>query len=219
MIRHKTNSKLTLSEDHYEDLVWKACHGCPHNWTEWHDQSPCILRGFIYWLYEHEPPSDEIIKQMEFPASWKCIRGEKPLALAMAVQLYSIAWSAGLQRLSLEMFQFVFDHFKKSRSVPQTILLRSLYALGESIDHLPLQKFFVDIYYKWCDEESLGLEDDYPPGFLFDILKLRAKRNKLFAGEGKEENLVLRLSDYHCDGSNEFCPTRNGDTGDTWVIR
>ncbi|KAL5415632.1 hypothetical protein PMIN03_002592 [Paraphaeosphaeria minitans] len=172
LIRHRIRSKVTVSEDRYEDIVWKACHGCPHDWRELHE-SPCILRGFIYWLYEHEVPSDEIIKQMDFPSDWNSIGGKKPLALVMAVHLYLLAWNAGLRRLSLEMLQFIFTHFKKSRSVPQTGLVRLLYSFGGRSDKMPLQKFFVDIYHKWCDEDTMGLEEEYPPRFLFDMMKLK----------------------------------------------
>ncbi|KAF2441701.1 hypothetical protein P171DRAFT_446542 [Karstenula rhodostoma CBS 690.94] len=218
-IGHKENLKTTLPEANQIDgIVWAGCIGCPHDWTRQSNESLCIFRGFIYWLHEHELPSDEMIKQMDYPTQWNEIGGDKPLALAMAVELYQQAGYYKMAKLSLEMLQFIFIHFKRCSSAPQTGLLRLVCSSGEMFGEHPLERFFVDIYYKRCDEESMGLEDDYPLGFLFSVIRLKAQRNKLFAGKGKEENMVLRLSDYHINGSEVFCPTTKEETGDTWVI-
>jgi hypothetical protein len=61
-------------------------------------------------------------------------------------------------------------------------------------------------------------EDDYLTKFLVDLLRLRTTSNKPFARKEKEDNLVIKLSDYYCYGSEKLCLTKIGDTSNTWLI-
>jgi hypothetical protein len=145
---------------------------------------------------------------MDHPTAWKKIAGDKSPSLTMAIELYVVGWSLEFPTLWLGMLQFIFDHVKQARSVRQTSLLSRIYSFNRYSASSPLQQFFVHIYYKWCDELSMKPEDDYPTKFFVDLLRLRTTSNKLFARKEKEDNLVIKLSDYHCHGSEKFCPTK-----------
>ncbi|OAK95746.1 hypothetical protein IQ06DRAFT_54459 [Phaeosphaeriaceae sp. SRC1lsM3a] len=82
------------------------------------DMHPCVLRGFLHWLYVQELPAEHMIKSSERPHTWDADAEERPLACTMAVALYLFSFILGMAPLRRAATAYLFDYYRTERKVP-----------------------------------------------------------------------------------------------------
>ncbi|KAF1960336.1 hypothetical protein CC80DRAFT_582896 [Byssothecium circinans] len=152
--------------------------------------------GFLHWAYNREIPNDETIKKFPYPEEEENSGERGPLSCSMAIELYDFAKTTKKLRLLNRATSFLFNYFKKHRTVPSINCLRHIYSVGFALNCKwggdGLRRLFADIYYHLgCKELPDNVQDTFSHQFLAYTFR---RHCQLLS---KTATPFLKLADYH----------------------